>query len=152
MATCCETRNISWCVQSTSLWYMMMICLSLSVVAILVARTRNNRCKGTRKRIEPSSSHRREQTVCLLSGDREANHQHIPQRRALYTPRDVPALAPCSHEEVDTTTCLRCSEAGLYTPRCPSAQLDVWTSINSGLRLPHETTSGTWQLTRWLWH
>jgi len=35
-------------------------------------------------------------------GERQANHHHIPQRRALYTPRDISGLTPCSHEEMNT--------------------------------------------------
>ncbi|KAK4329207.1 hypothetical protein Pmani_000435 [Petrolisthes manimaculis] len=89
------------------------------------------------------------------------NHKHV----LCTQPRDVTGLAPCSHEEADTRILLHVQDAviqGYTKVSIRTVDTDVvvlavavaehlvidelWVAFGTG------KTSGTWQLTRWLWH
>ncbi|KAK4325492.1 hypothetical protein Pmani_003942 [Petrolisthes manimaculis] len=89
------------------------------------------------------------------------NHKHV----LCTQPRDVTGLAPCSHEEADTRILLHVQDAviqGYTKVSIRTVDTDVvvlavavaehlvieelWVAFGTA------KTSGTWQLTRWLWH
>ncbi len=79
--------------------------------------------------------------------------------------RDIDGLAPCSHEEADTRILLHVQDAArqgyskvlirtvdtdvIVLAVTAAGRLgieDLWVAFGTG------KTSGSWQITRWLWH